>query len=385
MSTRKLPEYEVIDADAHVIETEATWRYLEPHERRFRPQLVSESSDSDKNYWVVDGRVVGPPILTDSDSEYERKSAASPRNIATPQAARKLEDIPLRLEHMSQIGTDTQVLHNSIFIEQITERPDLEIALCRSWNRWLAEIYAEGRGRLRWTCVVPTLTIDAALAEIRFAKEHGAVGVCLPPFDRSLMVLDEYYYPIFALSEGLDLPIIIHVSNNDPALMRSLRTRSGLLDGFASFRVPTVVACYGLLGSEVVTSFPKLRWGFIEASAQWVPWVMGEYARRTAAHYTSQHNGFVDHDIYVSTQIGDDLAYITASIGEDRLVIGTDYGHTDTSSEVDAITQFEELELDEALREKVLCSNPRRLYGLAPLFECRSGSVGSDTGASLQS
>ena len=30
----------VIDADAHVIETERTWDFLEPSEEKFRPQLV---------------------------------------------------------------------------------------------------------------------------------------------------------------------------------------------------------------------------------------------------------------------------------------------------------------------------------------------------------
>ena len=35
----------VIDADAHVIETERTWDYLEPSEKRFRPLLYASSQD----------------------------------------------------------------------------------------------------------------------------------------------------------------------------------------------------------------------------------------------------------------------------------------------------------------------------------------------------
>lgn len=364
-----MPDYEVIDADAHVIETDVTWEFLEPSERRFRPQLATTEG---KQYWIVDNQVVGPPLLTQTDADFEAKAASSPRNLATPPSARKLEDIPLRLEHMSKLGTDTQVLHNSIFIEQITEKPDVEIALTRSWNRWLADVWKQGQHRLWWTCVVPTLTIDAALSEIRFAKANGAVGVCLPPFDRNLMILDQYYYPIFSLAEELDMPIIIHVANNDPLLMHSLRTRAGLLDGFASFRIPTVIACYGLMNSDVVRSFPRLRWGFVEASAQWVPWVLNESARRKGIAYSPDDNPFRAHDIFVTTQIGDDLDYIVRAMGEDQLVIGTDYGHTDTSSEVDAISQFEDLAIDEKLQEKVLCTNPRRLYGLEPLFEKRS-------------
>ena len=55
--------------------------------------------------------------------------------------------------------------------------PDTEAALCRSWNRWLAEVWKQGQGRLRWSCVVPTMTLDEAVLQMRYAKEHGAVQV----------------------------------------------------------------------------------------------------------------------------------------------------------------------------------------------------------------
>ena len=36
---------QVIDADAHVIETERTWDYLEPAEQQFRPLLVASPQE----------------------------------------------------------------------------------------------------------------------------------------------------------------------------------------------------------------------------------------------------------------------------------------------------------------------------------------------------
>jgi len=33
----------MIDADAHVLETEKTWEYMEDCERQFRPQIVAPS------------------------------------------------------------------------------------------------------------------------------------------------------------------------------------------------------------------------------------------------------------------------------------------------------------------------------------------------------
>jgi len=45
-----------IDADAHVLETEKTWEYMEGAERRFRPQVVGANDGSSTDeYWLVDG------------------------------------------------------------------------------------------------------------------------------------------------------------------------------------------------------------------------------------------------------------------------------------------------------------------------------------------
>ena len=45
-----------IDADAHVIETENTWNYLEGHEAEFRPALLSANRDG-REFWLIDGNV----------------------------------------------------------------------------------------------------------------------------------------------------------------------------------------------------------------------------------------------------------------------------------------------------------------------------------------
>ena len=37
----KPSDFPVIDADAHVLETERTWDYLEPSEEKYRPQIRS--------------------------------------------------------------------------------------------------------------------------------------------------------------------------------------------------------------------------------------------------------------------------------------------------------------------------------------------------------
>ena len=51
--------------------------------------------------------------------------------------------------------------------------------------------------------------------------------------------------------------------------------------------------------------------------------------------------------------------------GEDNIVIGTDYGHSDASSQVDAITVFRRNDsIGEEAKKKILDDNPRALYAL---------------------
>ena len=273
---------QVIDADAHVIETERTWDYLEPSEQKLRPLLLSSPDDPTRQYWVIEDKIRGFRFPTLNEQQPRDMSQRSGRNVVTPLAARELDDVGLRLKHMDELGIDIQVLHNTLWIEQVAQRPEVEAAICRSWNRWLADVWQQGGGRLLWPCVAPTLMLDEALAQIRTAKEHGAVAVCMRPLEGDRSMLDPYFYPIYEEATRLDMAIAVHIANGNPANCDLMRYFPGTLrtNGFALFRAPAVISCFMLLMSEIPRVFQDLRWGFIEASAQWVLWVVNEAARR---------------------------------------------------------------------------------------------------------
>ena len=61
----------------------------------------------------------------------------------------------------------------------------------------------------------------------------------------------------------------------------------------------------------------------------------------------------------------DDLPYVLKYSGDDMLVIGTDYGHNDTSSEILALRKLQEDgSLPPPVVRKILDDNARALYGL---------------------
>jgi len=203
----------VIDADAHVVETEQTWDYLDQSDKKFRPQLFQSSGDSSAQYWFLDGKIIGFRNPTLTEQELDALSKQTGRQLQTAQEARELRDVELRLQHMDRLGIDVQVLHNTMWITRVAERPDAEIALCMAWNRWMAEVWKQAEGRLVWSCVVPAMTISEAVQQIRFARQNGSVAVCLRPFEGERQLVDPYFYPIYEEATRLNMAMAIHIAN----------------------------------------------------------------------------------------------------------------------------------------------------------------------------
>jgi predicted TIM-barrel fold metal-dependent hydrolase len=227
----------------------------------------------------------------------------------------------------------------------------------------MADVWRQGGGRLRWTCVVPTLTMEEAINEVRFARENGAVGVALRAYDHGLMITDPVYYPLFEEATRLDMSMTVHVSNGSSEFEDLIKSRYPVRAGFVASGLPAVASCFALLSSEVPRVFPKLRWAFVEASAGWIPWVLHNLVRRHGADYPK--NPFAAYNVYVTTQMDDDHSYILDYVGEDVLVLGTDYGHSDVSSEVDSMQLFRKLDtVSDRVKDRVLSENPAKLYGI---------------------
>jgi predicted TIM-barrel fold metal-dependent hydrolase len=361
-----ITDLRIIDADAHVIETDATWDYLEGPDRQFRPRLYSTPDNPMQQYWVVDDNIAGFRFPTLSEQELAAHAEKTGRNVVTPAAARELDDVSLRLAHLDQLGIDFQVLHNTLWIEQVSPRPEIDRALCRSWNLWMADNWKASGGRLPWSCVVPSTDFGAARDEMVFAKANGAAAVCLRPFEGDRIITDSYFYPLFEHIAEIDIPVVIHIANGSPILVKLFKEVSVRGGAWARFRVPTVVATYSLLTSDVPALFPTIKWGIIEASASWMPWLCRELQTRDGVAPTPEDNPFIRSNVWVTAELNDDLPYILNLVGDDCLLFGTDYGHVDPSSNIAAIGALVDGDdVPETSKAKILWDNPQRFYNLA--------------------
>ena len=75
---------DVIDADAHVIETERTWEYLERSEEKYRPALVAAPGNPARQIWVLDGENLGPKFPAPDQRQSEEHFKRFGRAVATP-------------------------------------------------------------------------------------------------------------------------------------------------------------------------------------------------------------------------------------------------------------------------------------------------------------
>src|SRR5260370_29348875 len=128
----------VIDSDAHVLETERTWDYLDASEQKYRPLLVPSAKEPGRSFWIIDGQVAGLKGPTLTEQLLRSKSSELGRDLVTPDAARGMDDVALRLRHMDELGIDVQVLHHTMRIRPVPMRPDNDVALSHSCNGGIA-------------------------------------------------------------------------------------------------------------------------------------------------------------------------------------------------------------------------------------------------------
>src|SRR5512146_1093524 len=193
-----------IDADAHVIETMATFDHIEPQFRHLKPRIVRQTEGEhaksnegglQKEYWVVDGR------LQPKEHNIGSNTSAD---------AREMRDIDARLAHMDALEIDVQVLYPTLFLRPVTQDPTVETVLCRSYNRWLADIWKHGKGRLRWVAMPPLRAMEETRNELRFAKENGACGVFVRGLELEMRLVNPYFHRHYDMAQDLDLLICLH-------------------------------------------------------------------------------------------------------------------------------------------------------------------------------
>jgi predicted TIM-barrel fold metal-dependent hydrolase len=358
----------VIDADTHVTECDDTFAYLTESERRFFPtkgEMPRGEGLPPRGFWLINGL---PRMRS-------RWTAGDPWQIMG-----ELLDVPARVKAMHEMGVDTQVIYPTMFSAGGIGSSDIELALTRSYNRWLADRTAASNGKLRWVMLPPFQNMDKAIEELHFAKEHGAVGVLKKgDAEAGHYPAEEYFFPFYAEAEKLDMPICFHVGSGEQDSLPLERMAHMSLH---KFHMSAMSAFCSLITFQVPSKFPRLRWGFIEITGSWVPYAL-YYMRRIlvkadnksavqsvagSTTYQVPNDVLARNNMYVSVFVDEDLPNVIRHTGEENLLIGSDFVHHDHAEELDFMGALQERvrrgELSAEAVRKMTYDNPRRFYAL---------------------
>jgi predicted TIM-barrel fold metal-dependent hydrolase len=373
--------FRIIDSDMHVIEPHDLWlEHLDPRWRERAPRLV-KAPNTGAYAWSCEGRMF--PAFSDDPQRGALNKARydpnDPRFRRYDEALARGFDAKAQLEAMDVEGIDVAVSFRTMASHVIAMddmRPDFAAALCRAFNRWLAERASEAPERIKATAVLPLHEVPLAVAEAEHAvRELGHVALVLPTNPvRRRPWYDPAYDALWRTACELDVPVCFHGIQG--AYQEHLANRyldNLMLMHAAAHPIEQMLALGGLITGGCFDRFPTLRAAFLEGSCGWLPWwlwrldeefeKLGHVDRWRLARRPSEY--FREHCFVAVDPEETAVVHVVAALGDDSIVISSDWPHDD-SLYPHAMDRFLEIEgLSDVARRKILWDNCTRLYGLA--------------------
>src|SRR5260370_9582201 len=205
--------YNVIDSDGHILEPLTLWNdYMDPAFRDRAPKLVIGKDGKER--LLVEDQILGRQEgMGGIGGVGARQGVVSAEMMSYEEGRPGGFDPHKRIPDMDLDGIDAAFLYPSMgLFAGAVHDPELASALCRAYNRWLADYCKPYAYRLFGISMLPMQAIDQAIAEMRFARRNlgfrGGLIRAKPYNDRKL--LDPASDPLWSAAEVLDLAIGVH-------------------------------------------------------------------------------------------------------------------------------------------------------------------------------
>lgn len=255
----------------------------------------------------------------------------------------------------------------------------------RAHNRWLAEFCRDAPGRRAGVFQITLHDVDAAVAEVRWAREAGLTGGVLlpgaPPGAGVPPLYHHSYDPLWSVCEELDVPVNCHGGGAGP------RTGDTPLDDMfflLDLRWWDISRFRQLVLGGVLDRHPGLKVVFTESGMGWIPRELRKMDRLFTSMRSAGGGGAVAYDAESAvdglslrpseywhrqcyagaTFVHPGEVAIRDDIGIDKILWGSDYPHLEASYPFSAAavsTAFQGVPAADT--ERMLAGNAARLYG----------------------
>ena len=333
--------YNAVDADGHVLEPFSMWEeYIDPAYRERRPRMVID--ENGKERMSVEGKLLGNPRGIGSlGAVGVRQGTIKADTLKFAEGRKGGFDPHARIVDMDLDGIDAAFLYPSLglFAGAVADH-GLSAAMCRAYNRWLADYCKPYPDRLFGVAMLPMQSVELATEEMRYTREKlGMRGGFLRPNPYGKRTIhDPSYEPFWTVAEELDFSIGFHEGSTNAmptAGVDRFEDNRGARH-MISHTMEMMLAAMSIIWGGVVDRHPKLRIGFLESGGGWIaPWL-----DRMDRHFDDE--GFkvtgpkmrpselFQRNCWISFEpVEGSLGVLADYIGPNKIMWATDYPHSD--------------------------------------------------------
>jgi predicted TIM-barrel fold metal-dependent hydrolase len=379
--------FKVMDSDLHTMEPDGLWeRYLDEPFKKFAPRFERRPEVSPNQPIIQIGQLalgemskssrtaaVGADLFRRSSQRHPHYAVAHARDY----------DAESHVQAMDIEGIDVAILYGTRG-RQVLMHDDLDPhvadALARAHNNWTHDYCQYDPKRLRFAAQVAFHDPALAAREARRAvRELGAVAVIGNPNPiNGHHIHDPEFEPLWDAIEELGVPVGFHPTGQsslrDDIARRYLDHPNGRVIGVAGRNpVELMFAFASLAAGGVLERHPGLRCAFLEGTCGWLPWWLWrldeaweKFGPGSEVQITGLPSEYFHRQCSIATDADEKvLKQVIESIGDDSIVVSTDYPHSDGLFP-EAIDEFVRLEgVSDKSKAKILWDNCARLYPLA--------------------
>ena len=370
---KRFPYEGTVDADGHILEPPDLWEtYLE---EKYRARALRIQVDSDGYEYL---EINGQPSKRSRKGSLGLLGAMGEENMRPSPDRRYADNFPFgasdareRLSLMEQENLEYSLLYPTLGLlweVELTD-PELSLAYCRAYNRWIADFCRDSGGKLVPIAQLTLLDVEGSVQELERAVKDGCRGAWVNPFNHNRVIHGASAHdPLFAKCVELDVPFAIHPTFTPHAAAAGIFDwpREGRAWGEAIWlRSIVQQALISFFSLGTLERFPTLRLGVLEAGSGWIGAMIDRLdaytdslnIKRTRAADVFRRQCFISGD-------PDETAapHIIAHVGDECFMWATDYPHPDhPHTWVDDLTRYAQA-LPAGTREKVLGGNVKRIY-----------------------
>ncbi|HUP71745.1 MAG TPA: amidohydrolase family protein [Acidimicrobiales bacterium] len=307
-----------ISSDAHVDEPHDLWfERMDKSMRDRAPRWIQANSDGGWSL-VVDNNEIGWSGMTADDAqakEDERIAAVSP---------------DVRLEMMRTDNVNAEMIYPTIglYAWNIAD-PEVGRASCAIYNDWILERLG-GSPRLKVAAMVPTWSIEMALAEVqRLGAEPSVGGLLLPLVGTPEWNMPDWE-PLWGAIAETGKPAVMHQgTGHDMIFYRGWGSPTVNLLATQSMapRAAALLACSGVLERS-----PTLHVVLVEVNAGWIAWTnstldeyYGAHRHWTKPKLSEKPSHYIKNQVHATFQDDPVALHNIAITGSACLLWGNDY------------------------------------------------------------